>query len=195
MRAAKVSVVLAACVLFVATPAVAEGDPYRSDNFERKGFMLGVALGTTLQTGFGDLSNLRGLGGAGAIRIGTTASERLLFLVQVDTGVFLIERQLTEEVVANVFNSITLGGQYYLRELWWLRAGLGVANFEKRNDTRGGTTIAGSNRSGLAVVFSTGADFLRRRRFVLNVEWNLATGIYRDAALTQSSILLGATLY
>lgn len=108
----------------------ARADEYLEDDFPRAGFMIGAAAGPGV---FAGKDELLGVGGAFGLRVGTTAGERFLWLLQLDSVGYLAEKPLTLEKVTNFHTTFTLAGQYYLRPVMWLQAGVGTASLAEED--------------------------------------------------------------
>jgi hypothetical protein len=185
---------LFACVL--AGPAAA--DPYGDPPPRREGFLIGAGLGPALFVGgAGQLADLQGVGGDLNLKIGTSAGERLLWLVELQSGGYLVEvlRETGETSAYNAMVTLTVSGHVYARDALWLRAGAGLAAIAEREGQRG-PEVEGSRAAGLAALGGAGYDLFRRRTFALSVEGSLTGGVFFDRGLLlRTSVLLGITWY
>jgi len=175
-------------------PAFADGYGDGPVPPRRDGFAIGVAVGPSLFLGAGELNAKKGVGGALNIRVGTVATQDLLWLLELQAGSYLVD--LTNESGAaridNSYVMLTLGGQLYVRESVWLRAGAGVAGFWEEEQ---GMRREGTGRDGLAFAAGGGYDFFRRGRFAVDLEL-LASGALLDGDfLGHGALLLGVIWY
>ena len=185
---------LVALVLLLARPALA--DPYGDPPVKRDGFAFGVAIGPGIFKGAGGMDELQGVGGDFNLRLGTAAGHRLLWLVEVVAGGYLVE--VTDaggmDQTYNALTTLTFGAQIYLREALWLRGGAGFAGFLERKG-RGGEIDQDSQRSGIGFIGGGGYDFFRRGRFAVSIEFASTIGGFRSGPLGQASVLLGIAWY
>lgn len=198
-------------VAIAAGPAVAqpglevdEPDPIKPDrravaeareaNLEpeslRQGLAIGVAVGPSMQVGSG-ISQATGAGPGFAVRFGTVASPRWVWLLEVATTVYRQDIPGQEESKLNQSAVISLGGQLYLKDAFWIRGGAGPARF-----TRGveGEDITASFW-GIGVVGAGGLDVLRRRSFVISLEALTALARYRDGYVGGGTLQMGFSWY
>lgn len=180
--------VVVACALLGVAAGEAHADEYLEDVFPRDGFMIGASLGPGLFAGKDDL---RGAGGAFALRVGTSAGERFLWQLQLDTVGYLAEKPLTLEKVTNFHTTFTLAGAYYLRPAMWLQAGFGTASLAEEDP--GGTRKQLS--SGFGFTAGGGYDIFRRGLLALDLQATLGLGLYDDGAIAQFSVRMGVTYY
>lgn len=99
----------------------------------RQGFAIGFAIGPSIFLGQGGLGGKNGVGGDLNLRVGTSASDSFLWLLELQGGGYLVDRT-SEAGTERIFNqhaTLTLGGQLDVRETLWLRAGAGVAGFHE----------------------------------------------------------------
>lgn len=183
-------VIVAALVVFIAAPAAA--DPYQSKKDDREGLIFGLAVGPAVVKGLGELKDIGGLGAGFSFRFGTVASPKLLWLVQLDSASYLIEDELTD-VKVNQSYSVTVGGQYYVREALWARAGVGFGGFVRRAQQRGG--VAEESFSGLGFTSGVGVDLWLRRKWVLNFEVVFSAAFVDAAFISHGGLMLAVTRY
>ena len=182
----------------LAAPGRAAADPYGEPPPERDGFLVGAGLGPALFLGAGEeMDELQGIGGDLNLRIGTTAGERLLWLIELQTGGYVIE--VTSDVAEpdstyNALATLTVGGQLYVRDALWLRGGVGLAGFAEQ-EGRSGPEVPGSRRGGLGLTSGIGYDFFRRRNVAMSIEGVSALGLFRQGALGRGAMLLAITFY
>lgn len=174
----------------------AAADAYGDPPMKRDGFAVGAAIGPGIFKGAGGMDELQGVGGDLDLRVGTTATENLLWMIEVVAGGYLVE--VTDaggmDQTYNALSTLTFGGQYYIREALWVRGGVGFATFLER-EGRGGEVDQESQKSGLGLVSGGGYDFFRRGRFAVSVEVASTLGAFRGGVLGQTSLLLGLAWY
>jgi hypothetical protein len=195
MRAARTGAALLVAAVAVASSAAA--DPYGEPPPERDGFLVGVGVGPSIFKGAGDeMSDLQGIGGDLNIRVGTSAGESLLWLLELQTGGYLVE--LTTEAgtgtTYNALGAVTLGGQIYVREALWLRGGAGLAGFTE-HEGRSGPEVPGSRRAGLGLLGGGGYDVFRRRNVAISLEAASTLGLFRRGILGRTAFLMAITFY
>ena len=179
-------------------PSLAAADAYGTGEAtpRRAGFAVGIAVGPSLFLGTGGLDAKKGVGGDLNLRVGTTATPNFLWQLELQGGGYLVE--LTSEAGTDtIFNShatLTLGGQYYVREALWLRAGLGFASFREL-EGRNGPEREGTRVEGLAVIAGGGYDLFRRGIFALDLEVVTSGAVFDGAFIGHSSLLLGLVWY
>ena len=118
------------------TPTVRHPDPRavtqaREANLEpesvREGFAIGLALGPSVQLGYG-VGGATGGGGGFDLRLGTVASPRWVWLLELAATAYPHDNTANQSAV------LTFGGQLYVRDAFWLRGGVGFASFTRRGD-------------------------------------------------------------
>jgi hypothetical protein len=159
----------------------------------REGLAIGIAIGPTMQIGFGErLAEASGTGGSFDIRIGTSATERLAWFLD-----FLIAGSPREgDTGKNKLNQtagLIVGAQFFPLQALWVRAGLGIATATLRSETP--EPMDPNNHTGLGVIVGGGIDFLRRGRFALSGQLTFMTGIYGGGAATAAVSAIGLTWY
>ncbi len=178
----------ASCIVIVAViawalPAAAErpGDYlHRSPPLRRSGFMVGAGVGPALITG-GDFEGVHA-SGAATLRVGTTAGDNWLFVLQLDHLTFSRNTSDADIIAVNDASIasqsvLALGVQVYLRQVIWVKALLGTARLVDREQPN---IPAKEPLGGLAMVGSVGYDVFRRGRWVLDLESTLALARYED---------------
>ena len=156
----------------------------------REGLALGVAVGPTIQVGFG-IEEASGNGGSFDVRIGTSASDRLAWFVDV----FLAGLPREGDTGRNKLNQsafLTGGGQLFLLEALWLRAGAGFSSLTLRSEESQGDAVT---FNGLGVLVGGGIDFLRRGRFALSGGLTILSGVYADGFVSSGVLQLALTWY
>lgn len=162
----------------------------------RDGFAIGFALGPSIYLGQGGLAGKNGVGGDFNLRLGTSASPSLLWLLELQAGGFLVDRT-SEAGTERIFHqhaTLTLGAQVYVRETLWLRFGGGVAGFHE-SEGQGGPEREGTRREGLAVIAGGGYDMFRRGIFACDLELIVSGAALDGAFLGHGGIQLGLVWY
>ncbi|HTE51853.1 MAG TPA: hypothetical protein VK698_13455 [Kofleriaceae bacterium] len=193
--AASLGLALAGVVL-AAGPARAEGYGAGEAAPRRDGFAIGFALGPSLFVGAGGLDAKNGVGGDFNLRVGTSASPTFLWQLELQGGGYLVDLS-SEAGTERIFNShatLTLGGQLYVRETLWLRAGAGIASFHEQ-EGRNGPEREGTRRNGLAVTAGAGYDMFRRGIFACDLELGTSGAVFDGAFIAHGALLLGLMWY
>lgn len=190
-KAIAVSVGLAAA-LAGAAPATAGPE----NEFEREGFMVSVSVGPGGFFGFGELDEFRGGGGVFALRLGTAATESLQWMIEVDSGTFVDK---VEELgdLSNIHTVLVLGGQWYIREVVWMRLGWGIATFQQRlpSEMMGEPPVQEVKEAGFGSVAGIGYDLYRRGIFAFDLELTVTTAAYGDAFMGHFGVSVAANWY
>lgn len=155
----------------------------------REGLAVGVAAGPNVQIGFG-IDKSTGTGGSFAVRFGTVASPRWVWLLELASTAY----QETDAAGGDKVNQstlFTLGGQLYLKDAFWLRGGGGIANFTRRVRTMD----AESSFVGVGVIGAGGLDVLRRRSLAVSLEVLTTLARYRDGFVAGGTLQLGLSWY
>ncbi len=172
--------------------AVAEA---REANLEpeslRQGLAIGVAFGPSMQVGSG-ISQATGTGGGFAVRFGTVASPRWVWLLEVATTVYRQKITGQDDHKLNQSMVISLGGQLYLKDAFWVRGGGGPATFTRRLE---GEDEVSARFWGVGVVGAGGLDVMRRRSFAVSLEALAALARYRDGYVGGGTLQLGLSWY
>jgi hypothetical protein len=163
------------------------GPPPSEARHRRSGFALGVGLGPSVLFGFTGDERFAGAGGSLDLRLGTTATKRLLWFLDAEVAVH--QNPDADEGTSRAQTTITLGGHYYVRDAFWVATGVGVAGFR--------STGGGEDRqlSGLAVRYGAGVDLFRRGIFALSSEAGLAVGLYDGERLSNLTLRLAGSWY
>jgi hypothetical protein len=156
----------------------------------RQGLAIGVAVGPSMQVGF-DISESTGTGGSFAVRFGTVASPRWVWLLELATTAYRKDVPGGDPKI-NQSALFTLGGQLYVKEAFWLRGGGGPANFTRRTERAGETT---ASFWGFGVIGAGGLDVMRRRSFAVSLEALTALARYRDGYVAGGTLQLGLSWY
>ena len=164
----------------------------------RDGFAIGLALGPSLFKGTGDLDPIQGVGGDFQLRLGTAASENLLWMIELEYGnevVQVIGPGGTPDTTRfNTLGRLSLGLQYYPREALWLRGGIGAASFVAK-DSKNGPADESTRRSGLAVSAGGGVDVFRRGSFAVDLELCLTASVLSSSFLGHAAGMVGVAWY
>jgi hypothetical protein len=164
----------------------------------REGFAGGFAIGPSMFVGTGELDGKRGVGGDVNLRVGTSATPTLLWQLELQGGGYLGKVIAADGSSSSRFNAhatLTLGGQVYLRETLWLRAGIGVANFVEREGRQSGPAHEETRRDGLAFTAGGGYDFFRRGMVAVDLEVVTSAALFGGAFMGHSALLLGLIWY
>ncbi len=160
----------------------------------RDGFAAGIAVGPSALVGLG-IDGFSGAGGGLSMRVGTTAGERFMWWLQLDSDTYLVQKSVGVGNNANGQNLLTVAGQLFFRDALWVKAGAGFADQFVRKVSGDDTGAKEDLSSGLAVFGSAGVEFLRRSHVALDIEVMVGLGIHADGVLGQGSIRLGFTYY
>ncbi|HUQ03664.1 MAG TPA: hypothetical protein VM261_14300 [Kofleriaceae bacterium] len=172
--------------------AVAEA---REANLEpesaRSGLAVGVAFGPNVQVSSG-IANASGTGGGFALRFGTVASPRWVWLAEIATTAFRQLDMVDNDYKLNSSTLFTLGGQLYVKEAFWLRGGGGFANFTRRAERGGDPT---ESLSGVGVIGAGGLDVIRRKSVAVSLEVLTTLARYRGGFVGAGTMQLGLSWY
>lgn len=186
-------------VLLLHAPGLVAADSYGGGEStpRREGFAVGVAIGPSLFVGTGGLDEKKGVGGDLNLRVGTSATPSFLWQLELQGGGYLVEltSEAGTEKVYNAHVTLTLGGQLYVREVLWLRAGLGGASFVEQEGSSRGAEREGTRREGMAITAGGGYDLFRRGLFALDLEVVTSGAVLEGAFIGHSAILLGLAWY
>lgn len=183
---------LVAGVLTVWSVAPARADWYSPSRGKRKGMVIGFAVGGAVMKGVGDLSDIGGVGPSASLRVGTVATSKLLWLLTLDNATYLVKDQLGD-VKVNQNLVLTLGGQYFLRDALWLRAGVGLGGYARRAQQVQGPPEKQSG--GLAFSFGLGVDVWFRDNWVVNLELVSASTVVDGGLVSQGGLMLALSRY
>lgn len=150
----------------------------------REGFAIGVAIGPALQLGYG-VGNATGGGGGFDLRLGSVASKRWVWLLELAATAF------PHDGTANQSAVITFGGQLYVHDAFWLRGGAGFASFTRRDAMDAQTEQFG----GLGGIGAAGFDLVRRGGLALSAEGMGTAALYSGALVVGVSLQLGLSWY
>lgn len=165
----------------------------REANFEpvsvREGFAIGAAVGPSMQLGFG-LGESSGTGGGFGLRLGTVASPRWVWLLELAATAYRREDD-TGRVRLNQSALLTFGGQLYLREAIWVRGGVGFANFTRRTEN----TDPDSSFNGVGVTAAAGYDLYADGGLAWSFEVLTLGARYREGTVLGGSMQVGFCWY
>ena len=164
----------------------------------RQGFAIGIAVGPSVQIGFGmgeeTLGEASGTGGSFDLRVGTTASDGLTWFV--DLMAAATPREADDDSRAiNPSTVLTFGAQLFLQGALWVRAGVGFASMQLRSEQmQNGQPIP--SISGLGALAGGGLDFLQRGRFVTSGTLTFLSSLYADKGMVGAVVFgLGVTWF
>lgn len=181
-------------IVLLSSPSLARADaaadfaePAERDEkqFRRDGFAIGVGLGSALLLGAGTQRDVRGGGGALAIRVGTSAGDKLLWFAQLDAA---------SRSDASVASLLTVAAHYYVRDAVWLRGGLGFGSIARPVETSEGDTQTQAD-GGLAIVAGAGVDVFQRGIFAVDLELALSRTRAGGGSMSVASLQLATTWY
>lgn len=155
----------------------------KSSEFRRDGLAFGVGLASTAAFSFGDLVDVNGFGGGPSLRIGTTGGERLVWWLQLDGAAYLFDTQ-GDGVGRNEWGCLSLAGQRYLLDAFWLKLGAGFASFGQ--GVRRQVKIEPPERmAGAAVFGGVGLDVFQRGRIAISLELSTSATVLADGGIVQ----------
>jgi hypothetical protein len=197
-RPVVVAVSGALAVLLLSAGAAA-AETYASDEARprRGGFAIGFAVGPSLFLGTGALEAKKGVGGDLNLRVGTSATPNFLWQLELQGGGYPVDRRTPDGAIDRIFNShatLTLGGQLYVREVLWLRAGVGFGSFREL-EGRNGDELPGTRREGIAMTAGGGYDLFRRGIFALDLELVTSGAVLEGTFIGHSALLIGLVWY
>ncbi len=165
----------------------------REANFEplsvRDGFAIGASLGPSMQLGFG-ISESSGTGGSFGVRVGTVASPRWVWLLELAATVYRQEDD-TGKVRLNQSGMLTVGGQLYLRPAIWVRGGVGFASFTRRTEN----LAADQTFNGLGTTAAVGFDLYQDGGLAWSLELLTLGARYRSGTVLGGSMQVGFSWY
>jgi len=156
---------------------------------QREGLAFGFALGPSMQVGFG-IEEASGSGGSFDLRIGTSATDRLAWFLDLFTAATPREGD-TSQVKINRTDGVAVGAQYSLLPAFWLRGALGIDTLTINSEE--GMDLP--QFRGLGALGGVGVDFYRRGRFALSGQLTVLTALSRDGFVTTVIGQLGFTWY
>lgn len=187
--------VLATVIGVSAKPAVAEnvhGMLPRAGEPTRDGFAIGFALGAAGMVAGGG-TDLSGVGGSSSLRVGTSAGERLLWMLQLDAAAYLF-RIAGEELGVNRFAALSLAGQYYLKSALWMKLGVGVVTVQQ--EVRNMVALEPKETfRGPAALAALGLEFLQRGSLAVGIEAQITVSKIDPTALVEGKLALAAHYY
>ena len=160
-----------------------------------RGFLIGASIGPAMQLGF-RVKDSSGTGPGLSLRIGTAATRRLSWLLEIASTGYRHEQSAptmvgdTPKPAVNSSALLAVGAQYYLRDVIWIRGGAGLATFTLRSGGADNQVFFGAGALGGA-----GFDVLRRGRFALSLELTMIGSRYADGFIGGGFTALGASWY
>ncbi|MBT8491682.1 MAG: hypothetical protein KJO07_01370 [Deltaproteobacteria bacterium] len=192
---------IAIATLLVSTTVVGAGDASaqsdrglvpRPGEFRRSGLALGIGAGTAFAFELGDLVDVNGFGGGPSFRVGTTASERLLWMLQLDGAAYLFDAG--EETGVNQLAVLAVAGQVYVLDAFWLKAGLGVANY--RQQVRRQIKLDPTDEfPGVGILTGLGLDVYQEGAIAIGLEMTVSTAVLADGVILQGWTGVGFHIY
>lgn len=169
--------VVALVVMLSASPVAWAQDAPRTPAAERSGFVIGFSLGGgAASCGSCDTR----AAGAVGLHVGGMLTRRLALLFDSGLVAFTDGPHEYQHTVGG------LAAQYFLGRRYWLKGGVGVAQFSVNN-------YLGPRRLGAFV--GAGAELVQRGRFALDVSGRLAVGRHPGGAIRNTTVQLGFTWY
>jgi hypothetical protein len=158
---------------------------------QREGLAFGFAVGPSIQMGVGDIQEASGTGGSFCLRIGTSATDRLAWFLDL-FAVATPREGDTEKVKINQTSGISFGAQYMVLPAFWLRGSLGFTTLTIKTEE---TMSEAQEYGGLGALAGGGVDIYRLGRFALSGQLTFVTGLYKDGFVTTAIGQLGFTWY
>jgi hypothetical protein len=158
---------------------------------QREGLAFGFAVGPSVQMGIGDIEEASGTGGSFCVRIGTSATDRLAWFLDL-YSVATPRQGDTTKLKINQTSGIAFGGQYMVKPAFWLRGALGFTTLTIKSEQGMAETI---DYGGLGGLFGGGVDFYRLGRFALSGQLTFVTALYKEGFVTTAIGQLGFTWY
>jgi hypothetical protein len=141
-----------------------------------------------MQLGYG-ISESSGTGPGFNLRLGTVASPRWIWLLEISTTAYRARDDSNRDRI-NQSAVITVGGQLYVNDAFWLRGGAGFATFSRRTEDTETAQFGGFGTLG-----SGGFDLLRRGGLAMSLEVMGSLALYRDGTVFGSALQLGVSWY
>jgi len=161
--------------------------------FRRSGLTLGIAAGPSAAIEFGSLVDVNGVGAGPSLRIGTTAGERLVWLMQLDGAAYLFSAE-DDEVGVNQLGVLSLAGQVYALDALWIKGGLGFANYRQQVRRQIKLDPVDENK-GIGILAGVGLDLYQEGAIAIGLEASLTTVIVGDGVILQGWSGLGVHMY
>ena len=193
----KFAVSIMVAVLATVSVATSHADNVRGlvpepGEFRRRGLALGFAVGPSAVVEFGDLVDVTGLGAGPSLRVGTSAGERLVWFVQGDGMGYLFSAG--DDTGVNQLVTISVVAQTYLRSAFWLKTGLGLANY--RQQVRRQVKLDPVEESGGgSIVTGVGVDVYQENAIAIGIEFTLTTVLVPGSVLLQGWAGVGFHIY
>jgi len=185
-RGASAAAVAALLGLLAGGAAAQPADPYLEGGRSREGWMIGLAPGVAAFSGRGDYGRGTNFGASGALRLGVTAGDRLLWLFEFQ-GL-----QLGGPNVSDAIAISTVGPRYFVRDRLWIGGGVGVsAVTEAEPGSARNRTVA----SGVGSTASAGIDLWTSGFWSIDLEAGVAAGLNRNGGIGMFSIRVAVNHY
>jgi hypothetical protein len=191
MRGSRVAAAAAVAGAALLSRPAAASWPGPAEESHREGFLAGFSLGPAGFFGSRGLSEVGGVGGSGSLRVGTALGPDSMWVLELDTGGYLLESLSGDVAINYQLSQLALGMQWYEREVLWLKAGAGLATGARRKV--GSTSL--DRASGVAGVFAAGYDMARWGSLVLDAQVAVHLSIFGQGAVTQGNLGVGLTWY
>lgn len=154
---------------------------------KREGFAFGATLLSGLQVG--TLDEIYGSGGGLDLRVGTSATDRLTYFVDL-VNLDIPRKDDASAIAHNLTLALTAGAQVFLFETLWVRGGVGFGRILVASDP-----MPHPRHRGLMALTGGGMDLLRRGRFALSGEVTFVSGVYRRGVSSSFLFGIGLTWY
>lgn len=177
--------------------------PQDERRFHRDGFAIGFGLGPAVFYGSGSQSDFGGVGASARLRLGTSASRSLMWLMELAGGSYLesipaggeaMDGDETE-LARNEEATLTFGAQWFFGEVFFLRGALGFARSITRDRDEVGADLEVTEASGLAFVGAAGADVFRSKSIAIDVELAVNSDLYDGGFLGRWQLALAFNWY
>ena len=122
--------------------------------------------------GVGDIEEASGTGGSFCMRIGTSATDRLAWFVDI-LSIATPRDDDKNQPKLNRTDGLTFGAQYMVRPAFWLRGSLGFTTVTIKTESDMPEEAQGS----IGGLFGGGVDIYRLGRFALSGQLTFVTGL------------------
>lgn len=157
---------------------------------QREGLAFGFAVGPSIQMGVGDIEEASGTGGSFCLRIGTSATDRLAWFVDV-LSVATPRDDDKDKPKLNRTDGLMFGAQYMVRPAFWLRGSLGFTTVTIKTESM----MPEEAQGGVGGLVGGGVDIYRLGRFALSGQLTVVGGVYKDGFVSSVIGQLGFTWY
>jgi hypothetical protein len=153
---------------------------------------LGIAAGPAFAVELGELVDVNGVGGGPSLRIGTTATERMVWLLQLDGMGYLFSAG--DETGVNQLAQLSLAAQVYVLDALWLKGGAGFGNY--RQQVRRQVKLDRTDEfPGLGALAGVGLDVYQEGAIAIDIESSLTTLVVSDGVILQGWFGVGFHIY